>query len=123
MKKILVEKIRKVYTSRLLEALSEVDVVDKEGNVLISKDLKVIHKDSGFEYTVSDVVKNSDGDLDIVLRMPDEPRMEPQNSTALLDELDIRLRKYVSDAVSPPEEDDTLFVVDAKDFEKEYEVK
>ena len=50
MNRILVEKIRKVYTQVLLESLKEVDVVDTTGNVLISKDLKVVHKDSGYEY-------------------------------------------------------------------------
>ena len=52
-------KIRKIlleeYTGRLLKALSEVDVLDKQGNIIISKDLKVRHKDSGYEYTVDDL--------------------------------------------------------------------
>ena len=122
MNKLLVEKIRKVYTNRLLEALKEVDVLDKEGNVLISKDLKVFHKDSGYEYTVSDVVTTPDG-LKIVLRSPESPRFEPAESTDLLDE-----SAHESDRIEEEGEmlDDAhgdVFIVDAESFEKEYDVK
>lgn len=122
MNKLLVEKIRKVYTSRLLEALKEVDVLDKEGNVLISKDLKVFHKDSGYEYTVSDVVNTPDG-LKIVLRSPESPRFEPAESTGLLDESE---QDYYETDREVEMLDDTqgdVFVVDVESFEKEYEVK
>ena len=125
MNKVLVEKIRKIYTECLLEALSEVDVLDKEGNVLISKDLKVVHKDSGYEYTVSDIVKSDDG-VGIVLRDPTEPRVEPQGSTAILDELDSQLQKYISRNISietSEQEQGDIFIVDEDTFSKEYEVK
>ena len=58
--------VRHEYKSRLLEALSEVDVVDQRGNILVSPDLKVRHKKSGYEYTVDDVAVVGDNDLKIV---------------------------------------------------------
>jgi len=128
MNKMLIEKIRKVYTKCLLEAISEVDVLDNEGNVLISKDLKVVHKDSGYEYTVSDIIKGEKG-IDIVLRDPTEPRMEPQESTAILDELDLQLQNYISRpnndiSIEPLEQEQgDIFIVDEKTFSKEYEIK
>ena len=122
MNKLLVEKIRRVYTSRLLEALKEVDVVDGEGNVLISKDLKVFHKDSGYEYTVDDVVRTPDG-IKIILRSPEMPRFPEAESTELLDEMAEEVQEYLADEIEEPEDSGELFVVDEKAFEKEYEVK
>ena len=127
--RLLIEKARRIYTRRLLEAISETDVVDKEGNVLISKDLKVVHKDSGYEYTVDDVVKTGDK-VSIVLRAPDEPRFEPAPSTDILDELDKQLTNFISgdveishDGEAPSEDTGDVFVVDEEAFEKEYEIK
>tara|TARA_B100000131_G_C17850401_1_gene505691 strand:+ start:160 stop:543 length:384 start_codon:yes stop_codon:yes gene_type:complete len=127
MNKLLVEKMRRVYTNRLLEALKEVDVLDKEGNVLISKDLKVVHKDSGYEYTVDDVVRSADG-ISFVLREPDEPRFDPASSTDILDELTERLEQYLERVVGDDDSDEPseigdVFIVDEESFEKEYEVK
>ena len=123
MNKLLIEKIRKTYTRRLLEALKEVDLVDDAGNVLISKDLKVFHKDSGYEYTVDDILKTPDG-MKIVLRNPEDPRFNPPPSSDTLDEvmLDIEDIEIVPDNILDDEEE-VLFVVDEKTFEKEYEVK
>jgi len=123
MNKILVEKIRRTYTRRLLEALKEVDVLDQEGNVLISKDLKVFHKDSGYEYTVDDVLKTPDG-IKIVLRSPETPRFSPASSTDIVSEVDDAepTREYAPDELVDDELGD-LFVVDEESFEKEYEVK
>ena len=119
MDKLLLEKIRKAYTMRLLEALKEVDMVDKAGNVLISKDLKVFHKDSGYEYTVDDVLKTPDG-IKVVLRPPEEPRFEPEAATTLIDEVvddpDVALEEFNDDSSD-------LFIVDEDAFEREYEVK
>ena len=119
MNKLLVEKMRRLYTKQLLNVLSEVDVLDKEGNVLISKDLKVFHKDSGYEYTVDDVVRGPDG-IKVVLRKPEEPRVEPEAATTVLDEIIEEL-----DAVIEKSEDehDDFFIVDEESFKKEYEVK
>jgi len=122
MNKLLREQFRRVYTARLLEALKEVDVTDKEGNVLISKDLKVIHKDSGYEYTVDDVVDTSDG-VKFLLRKPDQPRVDPEPATTLLDELDSIVSTEISKAEDSDLEDGDIFIVDQSSFEKEYEVK
>ena len=123
MNKLLVEQIRRMYTVRLLEALKEVDVVDKEGNVLISKDLKVFHKDSGYEYTVDDVVKTPDG-IKVVLRSPESPRFQPADATEILDEMAEEVQEYLTDmVVDDDSEFGDLFVVDEEAFEKEYEVK
>jgi len=108
------------YKQRLLEAISEVDVIDDQGNIIISKDLKVRHKDSGFEYTVDDVLDDS-GEISVVLREPSEPRFEPQGSEALLgappgENLELNEEDEL-------EEEEILFVVDQDEFEKEYEVK
>tara|TARA_B100000700_G_scaffold325772_1_gene435446 strand:+ start:2038 stop:2397 length:360 start_codon:yes stop_codon:yes gene_type:complete len=119
MDKILLEKMRKVYTRRLLEALSEVDVVDKEGNVLISRDLKVFHKDSGYEYTVDDVLRGPDG-IKVVLRKPDKPRLEPEPATTILDEI---VGEIDAAMMKAQEDEDDFFVVDEESFKKEYEVK
>ena len=127
MNSFLSEKMLRVYTRRLLEALSEVDVTDKEGNVLISKDLKVIHKDSGYEYTVDDVITDTDGNVSFALRAPEDPRIDPPGSEEIL-VTSSPLRKggsrhpHPDDEVYPPEEGE-IYIVDEKDFEKEYEVK
>ena len=125
MNKLLIERIRKVYTTRLLEALKEVDLVDGEGNILISKDLKVFHKKSGYEYTVDDVVNTDDG-IKVILREPEDPRFLPPASTDILDEMSADLLNNPDISIDVGLEDDpeeVLFVVDEETFEKEYEVK
>ena len=75
---IVIEMMREEYQKRLQEALSEVDVFDDKGNVLISQGLKVRHKDTQFEYTIDDVIEDpASGKTMIKLRLPDEPRFEP----------------------------------------------
>ena len=41
-----------------MKKLKELDVQDKAGNIVISPDLKVRHKDSQYEYTVDSVIKD-----------------------------------------------------------------
>lgn len=128
MNKILSEQLLRVYTRRLLEALSEVDITDKEGNVLISKDLKVIHKDSGYEYTVDDVITDPDGNVTFALRAPEDPRIEPQGSEEILatsapiDRFRAADIAHGDEDPYPPEEGE-IYIVDEESFEKEYEVK
>lgn len=118
----------RVYTRRLLEALSEVDVTDKEGNVLISKDLKVIHKPSGYEYTVDDVITDPDGNVTFALRAPEDPRIEPAGAEGILmtslatEPIRSRAGDHPDDIDFPPEEGE-VYVVDQEAFEKEYIVK
>lgn len=142
-KNIFLSIARKEYKKRLFEALSEVDMFDKEGNPIVSKDLKVTHKDSGYEYTVDRVM-----DKRIVLRSPEAPRFDapgeeeilgaPPNESGQLDEDDVSIPQKtlppqiptdaqavaVQDTIMPgEEEEEILFVIDQEEFEKEYEVK
>ena len=140
--KKLVGLLREAYSQRLRQVLSEIDVLDKEGNVIISKDLKVRHKKSGFEYTV-DSVKQVGKDVQVVLRKPEVPRVEDPGELGVIPNVmpagkpemirDADLRKKVEpkkmSAKSPPlpheDQDDAspVFVVDKKEFEKEYTVE
>ena len=129
MNKVLTEQLRKEYVSKLLEALKEVDILDKAGNILISKDLKVFHKDSGYEYTVNDVVNTPEG-IKIVLRLPDTPRPIQGKATRALDEIstddqenDGDLRDNTGTTALSDIIDGDMFIVDEESFEKEYEVK
>lgn len=129
MNKVLTEQLRKEYVSKLLEALKEVDIIDKEGNILISRDLKVFHKDSGYEYTVHDVVNTPEG-IKVMLRLPDTPRPIQGKATKALDEISTDnqggsedLHDNTDQAALSDLIDDDIFVVDEESFEKEYEVK
>ena len=146
---IVLDVMREEYQKRLLEALSETDVFDDEGNVLISQGLKVRHKDTQFEYTVDDVIEDPEtGKTMIKLKLPEEPRFTPPPDEegliadvppqdSVLGEQDpagprppayTQIATPVDDpaALQPtpePEEEAELFVIDQKEFEKEYEVK
>ena len=72
----LLEVLRFEYSKRINEVLGEADVFDDKGNVVISPDLKVRHKKSGYEYTVAHVKGDKDGEVKIVLREPEEPRFD-----------------------------------------------
>jgi len=129
MNKILSEQLRKEYVSKLLEALKEVDILDKEGNILISKDLKVFHKKSGYEYTVHDVVNTPEG-IKVMLRLPDSPRPIQGKATRPLDEIstdNLEVPETTHNDTNPSAlsdlVDDDIFIVDEELFEKEYEVK
>ena len=72
----LIAVLREQYTERLNKVM-ESSMTDADGNVIIHKDLKVKHKDSGYEYTVDDVVGDKESGFKVVLREPEEPRFEP----------------------------------------------
>ena len=145
---IVLEVMREEYQKRLQEALSETDVFDDQGNVLISQGLKVRHKDTQFEYTVDDVIEDPEsGKTMIKLKLPEEPRFEPPPEEEgliadvpppednVLGEQDppgirpVEPRQTMPPADDPTalqpqsEEEDELFVIDQEEFEKEYEVK
>ena len=147
---IVLELMREEYQKRLQEALSETDVFDDQGNVLISQGLKVRHKDTQFEYTVDDVIEDPEtGKTMIKLKLPDEPRFEPppedegliadvpppeDNVLGEQDPPGVRPVDPSRTATAPttvdptslqpqPEEEEELFVIDQEEFEKEYEVK
>ena len=121
---------RSEYAHRLNEVIGETDAFDEDGNLLLSPDLKVRHKDSGLEYTI-DRVEGDDPNVQIFLRLPEEPRVEPApeerellgepRSEDILGEQD-----PVSDlpALEPVGDDpeEVVFVIDQEEFEKDYEV-
>ena len=139
--------MRNEYHQRLIETIGESDVFDDRGNNLLSKGLKVRHKDSNFEYTV-DSVTGEEGDVQISLKLPDEPRFEPPGDTAQVVIADDRepnvLGEFDRSELSMPDPTgghadeleipatnvdthpldtkDTVFVIDQEEFEKEYEV-
>lgn len=114
------------YTEKLFSCLLEVDLTDEQGNVLVSKDLKVRHKSSGLEYTVDDVI-SSQGKLQVVLREPEEPRVEPQEKEQLISDSDKISTEYqdFSDLMlkDQEEQEETLYIVDKSEFEKDYEIE
>jgi hypothetical protein len=109
------------YKNRLLEAISEVDVMDDRGNIIISKDLKVRHMDSGFEYTIEDVIDDN-GNISVVLRDPAAPRIEdPPGDETLLGAPPSS--DFLHEDDDEKVEEETIFVIDQSEFEKEYEIK
>jgi len=114
--------------------LRELDVQDKNGNIVISPDLKVRHKDSQFEYTVDSVIKDDEGETIVLLRMPEEPRIDQEDqlpspdlmrdlrSGKVLYEVDPSIKIYEPEEEELESEED-LLAVPSKEFEKEYEVK
>ena len=124
------KSLRNLYEGRLNEALAEADVFDDRGNLVIGRDLKVRHKKSQFEYTVDDVIEDpGTGDVQIVLRLPDEPRIEPKPPERVLvstpDAIITDADEFMSvDALlGTPQGDEVVFVVNKEEFEQDYEVK
>jgi len=111
-----------VQISRLLREISEADLRDAQGKVVIEPGLKVRHKKSGLEYSVQDV-KDQDGKAKIVLAVPEAPRVEPTKTLPnIVTEKDSgnQLDKIIDKLDNSQE---TIFVIDEKEFEKDYEVK
>ena len=108
----------------------ESDLEDGQGNIVISPGLKVRHTDSQYEYTVDSVIDGEDG-IEVILRLPTEPRFEPSKSSeliqaqsktspALMYEIDPNAVFYEPEST---DEETELISVSQKEFEKEYEVK
>jgi len=72
----IVRLMREEYEGRLKSQLNEMEIFDSRGKLIIGKDLKVKHEPSGFIYTVKGVT-GEPGSAKIVLRSPEEPRVEP----------------------------------------------
>jgi len=118
--------------------LDEIDIKDEQGNIIISPGLKVRHKGSQYEYTVDNVVEDPDGEVNVILKMPEEPRFEPpiddqgviQDHKRFLYEVDPG-GLYIVDAETDDIkfdrhgslEPEDLLSVTQSEFEKEYEVK
>ena len=114
--------------------MNETDAKDKRGNIIISPGLKVRHKKSQFEYTVDSVIKEPSGVVTIMLKMPEEPRFEPEEAEEIISDRKKSNILYEAEPVDdlaslyyiPSEDDvqeDDLLAVPADEFEKEYEVK
>jgi len=138
-----VERMHTAYLRRLHEVLGETDARDSRGNVVIQPGLKVRHKKTQLEYTVDSVGEDRSGDLVIRLRNPEEPRFEPSYGQKFvgeeapllsarpdpmapvglepLEEPEVDLEKDAGPGIEGEEE--VEFVVDEKEFEKDYEVK
>lgn len=132
----IIDSMRRVYYKRLCEVLGETETRDKRGNFVISPGLKVRHKKSQFEYTVTDVQEDpKSGKMVIVLQSPEAPRFDSAHGEKFVgEETPILTSKsdvgHVEklDALyteEPPEALDDVeeFEVDEKDFEKDYEVR
>lgn len=138
----IVDAMRVRYLRRLHEVLGETDVRDSRGNVTISPGLKVRHKKTQLEYTVDSVGEDEAGDLVIRLLNPEEPRFKPSHGKKFVGEetplLSARPRPEAPTDLAPIEppvsldkvpepgiegSEDVEFVIDEKEFEKDYEVK
>lgn len=112
-KKQLKRIIKEEYNKRLQEleiaaTIAETSVVDKRGNFLLTKDLKVKHKDSGYEYTVSHVDGKGEH-MVVYLRNPDVARINPPGSP----------ESYEGNAMKPTD----YLAVTLKEFQKDYIVE
>ena len=141
-----IQLMRNEYRQRLLETIEESDVFDSRGNNVLTPGLKVRHKDTNFEYTVDSVEGEDEGtDVKISLKLPDEPRFEPpvtvgeevindeflgevdleKNDPTLMqdpmpgDDAEIAVTPDISEPGAP---DESVFIIDQEEFEKEYEV-
>lgn len=112
--------------------LLETDIQDERGNIVISPDLKVRHKKSQYEYTVDSVIKDDQGQNVVLLRMPEEPRIDPDSTEkepSLMRDLagkDVLYEVDPNTVIYEPEDEDLendLLAVPSDEFEKEYEVK
>lgn len=114
--------------------MRESDIKDKQGNIVISPGLKVVHKDSGFEYTVDSVLQEPNGQVTVMLASPETPRVEPTGGESIISDKHGENVIYEAEPVQDlssnfylPDEDDVsdedLLAVPAKEFEKEYVVR
>jgi len=130
----ILEMFRSEYSKRLNTIIRETDVFDDDGKMILSPDLKVRHKDSGYEYTI-DSIDDAEEGVKIYLRTPEEPRIEPApeersllgepREEEILGEQDPPATgsvDLIDKVAQPEEEEETVFVIDQAEFEKEYEV-
>ena len=79
----LIKMMKEEYVSHLKGVISEINVYDSRGKMIIGQDLKVLHKSSGYEYTV-DKVSGNDGSAQITLRTPESPRPSTKDLTRIV---------------------------------------
>jgi hypothetical protein len=132
----IIDSMRRVYYRRICEVLGESETRDKRGNFVISPGLKVRHKKSQFEYTVTDVQEDpKSGKMMIILQSPEAPRFDAsygeqfvgEETPVLTSKSDMshieKLDAMNTDDAFESSEDIEEFEVDEKDFEKDYEVR
>ena len=132
----IIDSMRRAYYKRLCEVLGESETRDKRGNFVISPGLKVRHKKSQFEYTVTDVQEDpKSGKMMIILQTPEAPRFHSSHGEKFVGEETpvLTTKNDMShieklDAMNMDEplsslEDVEEFEIDEKDFEKDYEVR
>lgn len=123
--KKLLKIIKEEYVNRLLQlevaaTIAEAELIDKRGNMLITKDLKVKHKDSGYEYTV-DHVEGEGENVKIYLRKPDVPRIDPPPVMKRMNELDIEGQaKQSGELTLTKDTDPHVFYITPEEFKNEY---
>ena len=144
----IITRIREKYKKRLAEAaisgaLEEIDIYDKRGNMVLTPDLKVRHKASGYEYTI-DHIEGEGDDAVVYLRHPDQPRfMQSDSDQPLLEKTKVNFKNLdvanisggepapeMPEEISLAKPDDlakkapaSLVSVPKKEFEKDYEVE
>ena len=134
-----IDEMRTQYYDRLIEMVSEVDVLDDAGNVIVSPGLKVRHKKSQFEYTVDSVIEDpATGDVQIVLNNPEEPRFVPslksddvlmgggqarETITEVEPTASVNMQYATTQQTPDIEGHQSGLVVSQEEFEKEYEVR
>jgi hypothetical protein len=79
----LIKMMKEEYVSHLRGLISEINVFDSRGKMIIGQDLKVLHKSSGYEYTV-DKVSGKDGTAQVTLRTPETPRPSTTDVTKIV---------------------------------------
>jgi len=126
----LIAVLREEYSHRINSVL-ESSMTNADGDVLVHKDLKVKHKESGYEYTVDKVVGDKDGEYKVVLRQPEEPRFDPPPEGEeilggpqddVMTEDDLMAPGEQQEEPLSAQDEEVVFVVDQAEFEKEYEV-
>ncbi|HBQ59016.1 MAG TPA: hypothetical protein DD671_05170 [Balneolaceae bacterium] len=142
-----IARIRNAYKKRLTEAviagaLEEVDMFDKRGNMVLTPDLKVRRKASGYEYTI-DHIEGEGEDAVVYLRHPEEPRFSTADAeTPLVEKTKLQMKGLTVANMSGggmsdmPEElslekpsdvekkaPASLLSITKKEFENEYEVE
>jgi len=131
--KKMIKILLETYNKRLRFFLKELDAYNDEGDVVLSQGLKVRHKESGLEYTVSGLVKDS-GKEYFKLLLPDEARdgMNIQHGETLFSEDDraSRLRDRVESQIDSVDrsdredlgQDKRYILVSVEDMKKYYEI-
>ena len=132
--------MREEYERSIRAVINEVDLFDSRGVLVIDKDLKVKHKPSGFVYTI-DSVDGKDGAAKVTLRSPETPRVKPPSEAAPTvssmspqyqaesdeddeeteDMEDVGKKAYPKAPSAPKNSEEVIFVIDQKEFEKDYE--